>query len=131
MKTSYSLLVGLFLTTSCTFTCEEVRNTYFLGKKCNLVIQQNKSAPRNLDVTGYNPLTGQAETYQAGGGMYIELIQALALHDTLWKESKSDFFLVKKKDLTLKFGLQCSAQNEFAGISQDTLPKSVLSNTVQ
>jgi hypothetical protein len=125
MNTSCLLLAGLLLTTSCTFTCQEVRNTYFRGKKCNVVIQQNKSAPRNLDVAGYNPLTGQAETYQAGGGIYIELIQALALHDTLWKEAKSDFFLVKKKDLTLKFGLQCSAKNEFAGMSQDTLPKSV------
>ena len=131
MTARCSLLAGLFLTTSCTFTCKEVRNTYFLGKKCNLVIQQNKSAPRNIDVAGYNPLTGQAETYQAGGGIYIEVIQALALHDTLWKEATSDFFLVKKKGITLKFGLQCSAQNEFAGISQDTLPKSVTGKNMQ
>ncbi|MGI4969671.1 MAG: hypothetical protein ACRYGH_12015 [Janthinobacterium lividum] len=131
MNTSCSLVACLFLTTSCTFTCQEVRNTYFLGKKCNVVIKRNTSAPRNIDVAGYNPLTGQVETYQAGGGIYIELIKAIALNDTLWKESTSDFFLLKKKGITLKFGLQCSANKEFAGVSQDTLSKSVSANDMR
>lgn len=131
MNTSCRLLACLFFITSCTFTCKEVRNTYFLGKKCNVVIKRNASAPRNIDVAGYNPVTGQAETYQAGGGIYIELIKAIALNDTLCKESTSDFFLLKKKDVTLKFGLKCSANKEFAGVSQDTLSKSVAGNNVQ
>lgn len=120
MRGTYCLLFLLMLS-SCTFTCSEVKNEFYMGRVGNIVIERNRSTPRNLDVYGYNPLTNQKENYVAGGGVYIELINALALGDTLIKNNDEPFFTLRKKQFVIKFSMKCGRGDEFAGTVVDTL----------
>jgi hypothetical protein len=91
------------------------------GQECNLVIPRNTSMPRNLDIRGYNPETRQPATYATGGGFFIDMINSLALHDTLVKNLDQDWFLLKKAGLSIRYSVKCSPTGAFAGVQQDTL----------
>jgi len=120
MRGAYYML-SLLMLNSCTFTCNEVKNEFYMGRACNIVVESNRSAPRNMEIYGYNPESNAKEKYVADGGVYIELISALEVSDTLVKNNDEPFFLLKKKESILKFSMKCDSRNEFAGTVVDTL----------
>ena len=114
-------MLSLLVLNSCTFTCNEVKNEFYMGRACNIVIERNRSTPRNMEIYGYNPESNSKEKYVADGGVYIELISALETGDTLVKNNDEPFFLLKKKQSVIKFSMKCDSANEFAGTCMDTL----------
>ncbi|QKG56161.1 hypothetical protein GKZ68_05585 [Hymenobacter sp. BRD128] len=120
MKGAYYML-SLLMLNSCTFTCNEVKNEFYMGRACNIVVESNRSTPRNMEIYGYNPENNSKEKYVADGNVYIELISALEVGDTLIKNNDEPFFILKKKQFAIKFGMNCGSRNEFAGVAIDTL----------
>jgi len=120
MRGAYYML-SLLMLNSCTFTCNEVKNEFYMGRACNIVVEGNRSAPRNMEIYGYNPKSNSKEKYVADGGVYIELISALEIGDTLVKNNDEPFFILKKKESVIKFSMRCNSENEFAGTVVDTL----------
>ncbi|MGI4736298.1 MAG: hypothetical protein ACRYG7_14065 [Janthinobacterium lividum] len=101
--------------------CEEYKAS-FLGKETDLVIQVNKSVGRELDFRGYGPITKKPITYNDTGGFYIYMIEATELGDTLVKKSNQTWFILKKKNINLKFDVQCDGE-EYLKHKIDTLRK--------
>lgn len=118
------IVFTLLIISACTFHCSDVKRDYFEGKACNVVIEENKSTLRNIEIYGRNPENKEAVAFKDGGGIYIELIQSIGIGDTLQKDAQMDFFLLKKGLFVIKFKPKC-INDEFLGISQDTLFRSM------
>jgi hypothetical protein len=117
------MLSLLFINSACTYTCKEVQDEFLELTDCNIVITENKSAGRNLNIKGYNPDTNSYVNYDETKGLLVFVYKAMVIGDTLFKPEKSDFLLLKKQKFNIKFYSACGSNGEYLGIKQDTVSK--------
>ena len=117
------MLSFLSINAACTHTCKEGQEEFLELADCNIVITENKSLGRNLNIKGYNPDTNSYVNYDETKGLLIFVYEAIVIGDTLFKPKKSDFFLLKKRRFNIKFHSACGENGECLGIKQDTVSK--------
>ncbi|MFD1875547.1 hypothetical protein [Hymenobacter bucti] len=117
------ILLSLSLTCACTHTCEEGNKEFLALEPCNIVITENKSAGRSINIKGYNPNTNSIVKYNQTKGLLIFVYEAIAIGDTLLKPETSNWFLLKKHNFNIKFYSKCGSSGEYLGVVQDTISK--------
>lgn len=94
---------------NCSGDCQE--STYaYRYRKCFVIVDEQNSSGRRIDIKGRNGQTGQWDRYYDQGGWYPDVYKFIEVGDTVVKPENVMMFYIHKKDTTLTIPYDCQGK---------------------
>jgi len=105
------------------FSCDAVTKA-LSQKHASIVITNTGPIGRLVDFSGIDTNSRNKAYYEDEGGMYLPMKEIVQIGDTLIKRKGETDFLLKKKNLIVKFKFDCF-ENQSYGFTIDTLKRGI------